>query len=295
MSLVPFTKPPCDPSALVALMKSRGLIIPNAQRAERHIATVGYYRFMGYGKHFFDTQNQMFHRGITYDQLWELYKFDRKLRLLTLDAIERIEVAMRTAVSESMSMTHGSHWFMNATVFNSTADMQSFCSVLRQELPHKQNEITKHYYSKYDAPDIPPSWMVMECISMGTWAKALGKMKQVEQRRIAATFGITNISLVSWARSLTWVRNVCAHHGVLWNRVNVHPPKTPLPSMGYPSIAGKESSYFATAVISYGLLKLIITKSTWADRLERLFTEFPSINTADMGFTPSWKTHPFWA
>ena len=288
-----FTKPPLSPSDLVALMLSRGLIIPDIQRAERHIATVGYYRFMGYGKHFFDNKSQRFHAGTTYDHLWETYKFDRKLRLLTLDAIERIEVAMRTAVSNVMSMAHGAHWFMNPAVFKIPTNMTSLCASLKAELPSKQNEITRHYYSKYSSPDLPPSWMIMECISMGTWVKTLGKLKQTEQKRIAAAIPINYIYLVSWASSLGWVRNVCAHHGVLWNRINMRPPKTPQ-SAGYPSIAGKETSYFATAVIAYGLLKLIVTKSTWADRLEMLFTEYSTINIADMGFEPSWKRDPFW-
>ena len=129
---------------------------------------------------------------------------------------------------------------------------------------------------------------------MGTWTKAIGRLKQVEQKRIAASLKISHISFVSWASSLTWVRNVCAHHGILWNRINMRPPKTPLPAMRYPSISGKENSYFATAVIAYGLIKLIVTKSTWADRLEQLFAEFPLINIADMKFDHNWKRDPFW-
>jgi abortive infection bacteriophage resistance protein len=275
-------------------MQSRGLVVPDSKRAERHIATVGYYRLMGYGKHFFDSTIQRFNAGTTYDHIWETYKFDRKLRLLTLDAIERIEVAMRTAMSNTMCMAHGSHWFMNPLVFKLSSGMDSFCSALRKELPIKQNEITKHYYSKYDAPDLPPSWMVMECISMGTWVKALGNMKQTEQKRIADAMKMNPKSFVSWASSLTWARNVCAHHGVLWNRTNMRPPKTPLPAMRYPSIEGKESSYFAVAVIAYGLLKLIVTRSTWANRLEALFADFPLVNPADMGFEPNWKKDIFW-
>jgi len=250
---------------------------------------------MGYGKHFFDNQSQRFHAGITYDHLWETYKFDRKLRLLTLDAIERIEVAMRTAVSNTMSMTHGAHWFMDASVFDSPDDRNAFCVALRRAFSGKKNEISIHFYCKYDYPDLPPSWMAMECISMGSWSRALGKLKQTEQKRIASSLRINYASLVSWAHTFSWIRNVCAHHGILWNRINMYPPKTPPPAMGYPSIAGKENSYFATAVISYGLLKLIVTQSTWADRLEELFAEFPLVKIADMGFAADWKSDPFWA
>jgi abortive infection bacteriophage resistance protein len=294
MPVNPFGKLPYSSSDLVRLMQSRGLVISDALRVERHLNFVGYYRLMGYGKYFFDSANQTFRAGTTYEDIWRTYKFDRKLRLLTLDAIERIEVAIRTAMSNEMSMQHGPHWFMDASLFNTPNDRNDFCSALRRELPSKKNEITIHYYNKYDFPDLPPSWMIMECISMGPWLKALRNLKQVEQKRISAIFGINNISLISWASSLSWVRNVCAHHGILWNRANVRPPKTPPANMNYPSIAGKEASYFAIAVIAYGLLKLIVSRSTWANRLADLFAEYPTVKVTAMGFNPGWENDPFW-
>lgn len=294
MPVNPFSKPPHSSAALVQLMKSRGLVIPDIKKAERHLNMVGYYRLMGYGKSFFDSASQTFHRGTTYDDIWTAYKFDRKLRLLTLDAIERIEVAIRTAISNEMSMAHGSHWFMDASLFDDAKDRNDFCLSLRRELPSKKNEITVHYYDKYDYPDLPPSWMAMECISMGTWLKALRGLKQSEQSRIASFFAFRRRSLISWANSLAWTRNVCAHHGVLWNRHNVKPPLAPPPNMHYPSIAGKEQTYFATAVIAYGFLKRIVSKSTWVSRLVSLFTEHPTVNFAAMGFASGWEHDPFW-
>ncbi|MDR2893253.1 MAG: Abi family protein [Deltaproteobacteria bacterium] len=294
MPVRPFDKPPYSSSDLVQLMQSRGLVIPDAKKAERHLNVVGYYRLMGYGKYFFDSATHTFRAGTTYEDIWNIYKFDRKLRLLTLDAIERIEVAIRTAISNEMSMAHGPHWFMDDALFNTLQGRNDFCTTLRRELPSKKNEITIQYYNKYNTPDIPPSWMVMECISMGTWLKAFRDLKQVEQKRISAALGINNVSFTSWANSLSWVRNVCAHHGILWNRTNARPPRVPLANMNYPNIAGKEASYFATAVIAYGFLKLIVSRSTWAKRLAALMAEYPTVNSAAMGFTPGWDKDPFW-
>lgn len=293
MSAKPFDKLAYSSSDLVRLMQSRGLLIPDTQKAERHLNLVGYYRLMGYGNYFFDSAKQKFRTGTTYEDIWRTYKFDRKLRLLSLDAIERIEVAIRTSMSNEMSLTHGSHWFMNTSLFKYPTDSNEFCSALKREL-NKKNEITTHYYSKYDFPDLPPSWMIMECISMGTWLKALRNLNQVEQKRISSRLGINNISLISWGNSLSWVRNVCAHHGILWNRVNTRPPKVPPAHMNYPSIAGKEASYFAIAVIAYGFLKLIVSRSTWAKRLADLMAEYPTVNIAAMGFIPGWERDPFW-
>ncbi len=64
--------------------------------------------------------------------------------------------------------------------------------------------------------------------------------------------------------------------------------------MKYPNFAGKEATYFATAAIAYGFLKLIVSRSTWASRLANLIAEYPTINIAAMGFTPGWERDPFW-
>ena len=294
MSQAHFSKPPLSSSDLVNLMRARGLEVPDPRRAERHLRLVGYYRLMGYGKSFFDSTSQTFYPGTTYDTIWNAYKFDRKLRLLTLDAIERIEVAIRTAISNEMSITHGPHWVMEPSLFKTPKDCSAVQASLQQDLKNKSHEIVVHYYQKYNSPPLPPSWMIMECISMGAWINILKRLKQPEQKRISTAFALPYVSLVSWASSLAWTRNVCAHHGVLWTRPNTKPPKTPQPGMQYPNIGGKESTYFATAVISYGFLKRIVTKSTWADRLFSLFEEFPTVNISAMGFSPNWKQDKFW-
>lgn len=289
-----YLKPPKTAPDLAALLSNRGLLIPDMARAERHIKTVGYYRLMGYGRHFFDPQSQKFLPGTTYDHIWNAYKFDRKLRLLTLDAIERIEVAVRTAFSNEMCLTHGAHWFMDSSFFNDPKDRNSFCQSLRKEFSDGKNEITKHYFSNYHLPDLPPAWMAMECISMGTWVKALKSLKQIHQSPIANLFNLSRMSFTSWIGSLAWVRNVCAHHGLLWNRTNMRPPKAPTQQMNYPNFSNSAATYFATAVISYAFLKQIVTKSTWVDRLDALLNEYPTVKIADMGFPPDWRKDPFW-
>lgn len=289
-----FSKPPRVASDLAALMSSRGLLIPDMARAERHIKTVGYYRLMGYGRHFFDSQNQTFLPGTTYDHIWNAYKFDRKLRLLTLDAIERIEVAVRTAFSNEMCLAHGAHWFMDSSLFDDPKERNSFCQSLRREFSDGKNEITKHYFKNYRLPDLPPAWMAMECISMGTWVRALKSLKQRHQSPIANLFNLPRVSFISWISSLAWVRNVCAHHGLLWNRTNMRPPKAPKHQMNYPNFSNSTTTYFATAVVNYAFLKQIVTRSTWVDRLNALLIEFPTVRIADMGFPHNWQAHPFW-
>ena len=92
----------------------------NAQK--RHLSNISYYRLSAYmypykqigdGK-FLDS----FIPGTTWDMIYNLYVFDRKLRLLVFDAIERLEVAIRTQIIHKLSHKYGSHWQDQASIFN---------------------------------------------------------------------------------------------------------------------------------------------------------------------------------
>lgn len=47
----------------------------------------------------------------------DLYRFDRKLRLLIFDAIERIEIGLRTQLIYQLSQKYGSHWHTKKSIF----------------------------------------------------------------------------------------------------------------------------------------------------------------------------------
>lgn len=58
----------------------------------------------------------------SWDDIYNLYKFDRKLRLLVFDAIERIEVSLRTQIIYQLAHKYGSHWQDNEDIFDLSSD-----------------------------------------------------------------------------------------------------------------------------------------------------------------------------
>jgi hypothetical protein len=111
-----FTKPAIDLDTQIALLRSRGLLVPDEARAKHYLRFVGYYRLAGYSLPFQVNYNadgsHRFLDGVSFDDVLDLYVFDRKLRLAVTDALERIEVAFRAELSQSMSERHGPHWYM---------------------------------------------------------------------------------------------------------------------------------------------------------------------------------------
>ena len=95
-----YTKPALSCEEQIELLKSRSLLILDTDRAKRHLSYVSYYRLSAYMLPYKLTQSKsdIFQEGTKWDDIWNLYKFDRKLRLLVFDAIERIEIALRAQI-----------------------------------------------------------------------------------------------------------------------------------------------------------------------------------------------------
>ena len=114
-----FTKPPFTLQQQLQKWQSRGLIVADPTRAAHYLRFIGYYRLSGYTLVFQDGghPDKHFKPGTTFEQVLSLYVFDRELRLLLLDAVERVEVGVRTCLVNEMSVKHGAHWFMDANAF----------------------------------------------------------------------------------------------------------------------------------------------------------------------------------
>jgi abortive infection bacteriophage resistance protein len=137
---VPYTKPSLSHDQHVELLLKRGLIISDTERAVHFLKFIGYYRLSGYALPFqikeeiLSSSSHTFKPGTTFEMVLDLYFFDRELRLIVMDAIERIEVAVRTCISNTMCQKYGAHWFMDKTRFHQGFKYDEFAQDLQEEL-----------------------------------------------------------------------------------------------------------------------------------------------------------------
>jgi len=86
------------------------------------LKNINYYRLKGY---WWDMQSDYTSHTMKPNTYFEdiicRYNFDRQLRLILFDAIERIEIALRTKMIYHLSISHGSLWYLNASLFENTA------------------------------------------------------------------------------------------------------------------------------------------------------------------------------
>lgn len=226
-----YKKPPLSISDQIKLLQSRGLHIPDVNKAEHYLSFISYYRFRAYTYPFQDNSdpNHPFLRGTNFDQILDLYVFDRELRLLVLDAIERVEIALRTQIIYQFAMNNGSHWHENASLYIKPKLFKKDMQKLKNELSRTSEVFIKHYYSKYTNPPDPPAWMSLEVVSLGTLSKLFENLKMSpEKKAVAKELGLPHpYVLESWMHAFTNVRNICAHHSRLWNRKLTVMPKLP--------------------------------------------------------------------
>ena len=313
-----FNKPPLTYEKQVELLLSRGLIVTDRKRAERHLANISYYRLSAYMLPYKKKENGIiidaFKEGTTWDDIYDLYVFDRKLRLLVFDAIERLEVAIRTQIIYQLSHKYGSHWQDNAHIFMPSREVtlrdgrkitidvyREIQSHIKEQLHSNRAEVfIQHYHNKYDTPENPPSWMSVEIMYFNHLSKiCTGLKNRADIVGIASYFALPPKTFCSWLHTMNYVRNICAHHSRLWNRdLNIVPEKLSFSKrlvwINTPDTAKRSKNYYFFCMINY-MLQVANPTSQFKTKLKELLEEYKNVISLDsMGFPKGWEEEKMW-
>lgn len=295
-----YDKPASTIEEQVEIYEKRGLKVPDFDRASHYLKYIGYFRLTQYAGVFYETNNggpePAFRENTSFDDVLDLYIFDRKLRLLVMDAIERIEVASRTSISNTLSLQYGPHWLIEADVCKSRVDQAEIITKVARDIQLRSNngnrrhELINEYFRDFSGPEMPPSWILMESLSFGTVSKLYKSLTLDLQKSISREFGLNQKTFGSWLHSISYLRNLCAHHSRIWNRrFTIKPVGGPL-SDELPRL----DTFFTQASILQALMRQITNDSTWATRVKELFAEHPNIGLSEMGFPEGWDGTQNW-
>ena len=300
----------------VQLLKGRGLVVTDEQRAARHLERIGYYRLKSYWFPFrvsapvvqpngrtINVPGQSFRTGTKFEYGVELYVFDKKLRLLMLDAIERVEVALRVDLAHTLGQrdpwAHRKRALLDHVV--TRGDHQSWLSRADRDEKRSRLDWVREYRRTY--PGRLPIFMAVETWDFGTLTMLFQMSHQQDRSTISAKYGVPSSAMfASWLRTLNGVRNVCAHHGRLWNHPLVNQPMVPRPHE-VPDVAhlanytSSQTRLYAAAAVCQQLMQTISPSSTWKDRLKTHWGEFPSfptLSSGQAGFMPGWRNENLW-
>lgn len=305
-----FDKPHTTFSAQVETLKARGLVVDDQEKAKEQLEAIGYYRLSSYF-FFLEEKNDnrirshKFRKGASFDDVMRLYVFDQKLCLLVMEAIERIEVSLRSSWAHKMSELYGSHPHMDWTLFEDFNEYQESVNLLNRDVSPSRTLSTeiKHYFEKYSFPPLPPIWMVTSTMNFGELIRWIKNTKSTPIKLyVAKSVGIPNIDLFKGImRNLQTLRNICAHHNRLWDRrFNTKLPFVAKHLLSPMVAGGKEKReadnriYNELLILSHMMLKLSPT-STWARRVKDLvMSSLHKEEQETIGFPANWDKEKIW-
>lgn len=283
-----YNSPPTTIDKQIEILESRGMIIADKKLATEFLNKVSYYRFGGYALHYehFEDRNRThkYKAGTTFEDVVSLYYFDDKLRSILFDAITHVEVAFRTQICLHMALkTNDSHWQLNKRHVNAQFNHEKFMEEIEKEINRSHEIFIKSYREKYTVPELPASWMMIEIISFGNWSKLYKSLEDREVKKdVADYFNLKPYQLESWIQSITAIRNICAHHGRLWNlSLTTQPFITKKMKKVYNPVQQKKIVVVLDVISE--LLKPLNEYDDFIDNLNNLFNQYPHIPITSTG------------
>lgn len=307
-------KPSTTVAQQIVLLRERGMRVDESL-ATQWLENVSYYRLSAY---WFPARlpasngekSDSFQAGISFTDVVALYEADRKLRTLIHDGIERIEVAMRTRIGMQMCSSD-SLFYTNSSFFRPNFKHDLWLGTAHKRIARagKRNEAIQHYRDEYGS--VFPFWVLAEVLDFADVSRLFDGLLVADQRAIAESLGIKididslsvnqrnkvkkHSPLARWLEQLTVIRNMCAHHGRLWNKSFAPVPTAALKTLDTFSALpdGQSERLFGALTVMSHLLRVTSPGTTWADKITALITnEFlPNtlVEAGSLGIPDNWN------
>lgn len=293
-----YIKPALNFSDQADQLLKRGLIAPDRQAVIKKLQAVSYYRLSAYW-YPFRQQDDTFKPGTTLEMVWRRYTFDRQLRLLVLDAIERVEIAVRTQIVNKHALNHGPFAYLDRAKLPGLKvdEHRNLLQRIREEANRSREEFVRHFFARYTSETDLPLWMACELMTFGSLFTLFRGIETPMKQAVAAEYGVSDTVLHSWLATLNQVRNLCAHHARLWNRAFGIKPTIPRRNKHphwHTPVSITDSRLFGVLTVLHYMLRQVAPRSQWSCRWGNLLSQYPEIPIDAMGFPGNWKDSPLW-
>jgi len=293
----PFSKPAFTISEQIKFLQNKGMIFAGIEASEEILASVGYYHLSAYWFPY-KTSRGDFHPNTNFSEIIKLYEFDRTLKMLIAAALERIEISVRAHLIDSISLKYGPHGWLDWQIYKDCAAPVKLIRDTINALAHPNDQFIEHYARTY-TPPLPPLWIAAELFSFGSISKILKSLTCPRDRKnIAQNYGLFEKPFLTAIHHLVYIRNICTHHGRLWNRDLRFPlalPQSQKSADLEKSLnAGNYKIYNTLCYINY-LLRHIRPQTNWKQDIIRLIETCPAYALPQsIGFPADWRRKPLW-
>jgi abortive infection bacteriophage resistance protein len=298
-----YVKQPLSIEQQINQLIQRGLNIENIDEAKMYLSNISYYRLAGYWWSMQEDKiNHKFKDNSRFSDVLSLYNFDRELRILLFDVIEKIEICLRTKLIYHLSHEYDPWWFENHLLFNDTRELVKTLEAIDEEVSRSKEVFIKEHLKKHKEDcRFPPAWKTLELTSFGSLSKLYGNLKPTIRSKdiIASEFGTVNHTyLPSWLQSIAQIRNYCAHHSRLWNKnlpgtpkLMSNPPNKWINDVPKPHEF--QNLYIHMCCMKY-LLNTIQPNNDFTNRLRQLLVTYSNVDPNALGLKKDWDVEPLW-
>ena len=267
-------------------LKSLGLIINDEEYAKKILNDISYFRLVKAYSLGFKSKNGEYHDGVTFEQIVELYLFNANFRQITFAEIEKIEVNVRCRIANYFAETYGVLGYKEAVNFDDEEYHKMFIKDIKEEVGRNSKApFVRNFRENYEGGELP-IYALVEVFSFGTLSKFYKNMKNVDKKVVAKSFGIGYTYLESWLESISYVRNICAHYGRLYN---AKLSKTPTLYKEYSQAGIGNNRIFGVLLCMKQILKSDKHWNLYVNQIELLIDKYEKVDVKTMGFPENWK------
>jgi len=290
------------------ILQSRGLRIEDYDKAKMILFRENYFFVNGY-RHLIvkPDQSNFFVEGATFEELYSIFVFDRRIRNIMFKNILIIENNVKSIISYQMSKKYGykEKDYLNPKHFRQESfkltQVNDIINKMKRQirLNGKQHRATRHYISNYG---YIPMWVSVKVLSFGIISELFGILKEEDQRDIAEIYGISAYDMNIYLSILANYRNLCAHEDILYDHItqrmipdNKYHSFLDIPQVDGEYIYGK-NDLFSVIII----LRQMLSDSEFSDLINEISYEMDildgKIDSVDtktilnkIGFPDNWR------
>ena len=270
----------------IANLKSIGLHIDDEEYSKKILGDISYFRLIKAYSLNLKPRNGNYYTGVTFSHIVDLYLFNANFRQLLFPLVERIEINARCRIANYISEHYGVLGYKAKENFVNEEFHRQFLDDIKEEIRrNRRAPFVKNFMENYEGGDLP-MYALVEICSFGTLSKLYKNMKNPDKKAIAKSFGIGYTYYESWIESISYVRNICAHYGRIYNAKLT---KKPILYKQYVELGIDNNRFYAVLLCISHIVDHDDHWRGFLDDIENLITKYSNIDISSMGFPGDWK------
>ena len=290
----------------IEILQNKGLVINETEKTKNILLKENYFFINGY-RHLFMEKKGHFIEGTTFEELYAMFMFDRKIRNIFFKNLLIVENNIKSLISYTLSKQYGYKEKDYLNIDNFTADSiktrqvkDVLNKVARQiRVNGSQHAATMHYITNYG---YVPLWILVKVMSFGIITEFYDIFKHQDKQTIADIYKTDTQTLSIYLHILANYRNLCAHEDILYN----HKTQKPIPDSKYHQalnipkqdeeyIYGKDDLFSVIIILKQMLseseFKELANEIDYEISLLEAKTEILPVNhfTHHIGFPDNWR------